>query len=278
MIRFDAYTATTSAMKPGDALGLLCGVLGPTNVDLKQGKGFHQFAERVAVRDDTGTEVGAFQWGGRHGDLLMIEVKGEHTPEAVERLRSHFPHRVTRVDSCADFDAPGAFQRLYRACRTVKKAHRIIGGKAGDWEDFPEKGRTLYLGAKSSTTRTRLYEKGKQAEYAHLSREDWVRLEVQVRPVKEAKEAYSSLSAEQVWGASRWTRDLASMVLQAHVDPHPAGSTYRKTDDERALEWMCRQYGTRLVSLAGDLGGWAELGLTMREVVMEQQRLKQQGR
>jgi predicted transcriptional regulator len=35
-----------------------------------------------------------------------------------------------------------------------------MGGKAGDWDDFPEKGRTLYLGSTSSPVRARLYEKG----------------------------------------------------------------------------------------------------------------------
>lgn len=272
MIRFDAYTATTEAVKPGDAISLLVGSGGFGGVTLHQGRGFHQFAERVAIRDNTGSEFGSVHWGGRHGDRVMIEVKGESTPGAVERLRSGFEHRCTRVDACADFDAPRAFERLYRACRVVKKAHSIIGGKAGDWEDFPEKGRTLYLGAKTSTTRMRLYEKGKQPEYVHLGRENWARIEVQVRPAKEAKTTYSTLSPEEVWGASRWTRDLAASVLKAHVDPHPAGSTYRKTEDEAAIDWMCRQYGQRLVSMAQDLGGWDVLGLTLRETIKEQQR------
>lgn len=272
MIRFDAYTATSEAIKPGDAVGILASSAGFTSVTLHQGRGFHRFAERIALKDHTGGEFGAVQWGGSHGDRVMIEVKGEHTPEAVERLRSGFEHRCTRVDACADFDAPRAFERLYRACRAVKRAHRIMGGKAGDWEDFPEKGRTLYLGAKTSTTRLRLYEKGKQPEYAHLARPDWTRIEVQVRPAKEAKTEFATLTPEEVWGASRWTRDVAGAVLKAHVDPHPAGSTYRKSEDDVAIEWMCRQYGQRLVSMANDLGGWDVLGLTLREIVNEQQR------
>ena len=32
---------------------------------------------------------------GKQGDLVMIEVKGEDTPKAVEALRSRFPHRCT---------------------------------------------------------------------------------------------------------------------------------------------------------------------------------------
>lgn len=276
MIRFDAYSATTQAAKAVDLVQLVADAVPGTpgaNWSMKQGKGFHQFGERVSFTQDGG-EFAAVMWGGRHGELVMLEAKGEHTPAVAEALRSRFPHRCTRVDSCADFDAPRAFERLYRSCRTVKKAHRIIGGKAGDWEDFPEKGRTLYLGARSSVARARLYEKGLQPEYAHLNRPDWTRLELQVRPAKEAKAEYAKLSPAEVWGASRWTRDLAAMALQNHVDPHPAGTTYRLTDRDAALNWMCRQYGPHLVSLADDLGGWAELGLTLREMVSEQRQAR----
>jgi hypothetical protein len=252
-------------------LQLLRNACGPTGFDkLTMGTGFHTFDQRISVRDDTGVEWSSIQWGGSQADRVMIEVKGERTPKAVEALRKRYPHRCTRVDACADFDAPKAFERLYRACRTVKKAHKIIGGKYGDWEDFPERGRTLYMGASSSVVRMRLYEKGLQPGYAHLQRPDWSRIEVQVRPAKEAKEAFSKLSALEVWGASKWTRDLAAQVLKAHVDPHPAGSTYRLTERETALRWMCKQYGAHMLSLAGDLGGWDMVGRTLGQMFHEQ--------
>lgn len=116
----------------------------------------------------------------------------------------------------------------------------------------------------------RLYEKGKQPEYAHLGRTNWARIEVQVRPLKIAKASFSKLSPEEVWGASRWTRDLAASVLKAHVDPHPSGTVYRKTEDEAAIDWMCKQYGKRLVSMAQDLGGWDVLGMTLGEIIKSQ--------
>jgi hypothetical protein len=273
MLRFDAYTATATGVKTDDFFQVLADAGGIGAFDkISKGKGYFAFAERLGVRDETGTEWGSISWGGRQGDRVMIEVKGERTPKAVEALRTRFPHRCTRVDACADFDAPRAFERLYRACRSVKTAHRIIGGKAGDWDDFPEKGRTLYLGAKTSPVRMRLYEKGKQVEYVHLERPNWSRMEVQVRPAKEAKDEFSRLSPEEVWGASRWTRDLAAMVLKEHVDPHPAGTTWRVSERDTALAWMCKQYGAHLVSLADDLGGWDCVGLTLQEIFREQKR------
>lgn len=268
MIRFDAYTATMKGPKPDDLVQILFEQVG-LNATFNKTRGFHTFGERLAIKDG-GSEVGAVQWGGRQGDRLMFEVKGEHSQKAAEALRARFPHRVTRVDACADFDAPGAFEALLGPSIEVKKARRIMGGKAGDWDDFPEKGRTLYLGSQSSPVRMRLYEKGLQPEYLHLKRPNWARIEVQVRPAKEAKDAFSGLAPIEVWGASRWTREIAAKVLHEHVDAHPAGTTYRLTDRETALRWMCKQYGAHLVGLASDLGGWECVGLTLNEILTEQ--------
>lgn len=270
MVRFDAYSATTTEACHTDLVQLLVDEVGVFNIGaMTETKGFHTFGHRIGLKDSTGSEVGSVSWGGRQGERVMFEVKGERTPACVERFRARYPHRCTRVDACADWDAPRSFDALLEPCMQVKKLHRLKGSKMGDWEDFPEDGRTLYLGAPSSPIRARLYEKGKQPEYRHLSKPDWVRLEVQVRPAKEAKTAFSALSAQEVWGASQWTRDLAAKVLEEHVEPHAAGTVWREASRERALGWMCKQYGAHLVSLAADLGGWECVGLTLGEMLKE---------
>lgn len=274
MVRFDAYTATTNALKPSDVLPWLANGIGRT---VHQGKGFHTFKERLAIKDASGQELGSVSYGGRQGDRIMVEVKGEATPEVVERLRGAAEHRCTRADACADFDVPGAWESLLKPVLEVKAEHKLYGEKRGDWE-FPEKGRTQYLGANSSPVRARLYEKGRQPEYRHLEMWNLCRLEVQVRPAKEAKSAYSKLSPLEVWGASRWTRQLAASVLQEHVDPHPAGTIRRDTTRDRALRWMALQYGPHLLSLADDLGGWDMLGRTLAEMVSEEQARAQRAR
>lgn len=269
MVRFDAYTATTTEAGHDQLAALF-----PPGLTVKQGRGFHQFGERLAFKDDTGSEVGSVQWGGAHskGEVCrsMIEVKGERTPEVVERLRSLCDHRVTRVDSCADFDAPGTFKRLLGACMRVKRAHRLKGRREGDWQDFPELGRTQYLGATSSSTQLRLYEKGRQPEYRHLERPDWVRAEVQVRPLMHAKREYSTLAPLDAWGASRWSQELARDILTEHVDPHRVGTTWRVSEPEKAIAWMCKQYGAHMLTMVEDLGSWECLGLTLRDLVAAQ--------
>jgi hypothetical protein len=269
MVRFDAYTATTSALKPSEAVGILFG----GSDTLAHGRGFFRFAERVAVKDRAGDEVGAVMFGGSQGDLVMLEAKGYRTPWFVDRLRSAAEHRCTRVDSCVDVERPGGFDELLATVMEVKVGHQLYGERRGDW-DFPEQGRTQYLGASSSPIRARLYEKGKQPDYRHLGRPDLVRLEIQVRPQKEAKQRYSQLSPLDVWGASKWTRELAGRVLEQQLDPHPPGTVRKDTKRDQALRWMCKQYGPHLVSLAEDLGSWDCLGLTLREMLAEQQRRK----
>jgi hypothetical protein len=271
MIRFDAYTATSTEAGSTDLMALF-----PPGLAVKEGRGFHHFAHRLAFKDDTGSEVGSVQWGGKHADFhrSMIEVKGERTPEVVERLRSLCDHRVTRMDSCADFDAPGAFKRLLGACMRVKRRHRLRGRREGDWQDFPELGRTQYLGATTSAVQLRLYEKGCQPEYRHLARPDWVRAEVQVRPMLHAKSRYSTVSAVDAWGASAWSQELAGEILADHVDPHRAGTVWRASERDKAIAWMCKQYGAHLSSLVEDLGNWECLGLTLRDLVDSQKDQK----
>lgn len=271
MLRFDGYTATTTEANHLELVDLFDYM--KNGFSVKQGHGFHQFANRVAFKDETGSEVGAVQWGGKQGDRTMIEVKGERSPEVVERLRSRYKHRCTRMDSAADFDAPGAFPRLLAVCMAVKRRHRLKGRREGDWEDFPELGRTQYLGSPQSVAMLRLYEKGRQPEYVHLARENWVRAEIQVRPAKDAKDHFSQVSAADAWGASTWSRDLAGEILADHVDPHPAGYTWRKTDLERRLDWVCRQAGPTLLELLAQVGSWECVGLTLGEKMKERNQV-----
>lgn len=273
MVRFDAYTATTRAAKPEDVLGLLVESTGGLRNTFREGQGFHSFGKRISMHDETGDQVGAIQYGGRQGDRVMLEVKGSCTPMVVEALRARWEHRCTRVDACADFERPGAFESILDAVMDVKHRHDLIGERRGDWEK-PELGRTQYLGSPKSPVRARLYEKGKQPEYRHLGRFDLVRLEVQVRPVKDAKDHFSTISAREVWGASKWTRELAAAALDEQIERHAAGTVWKRPDLERRLSWIAQQAGPTLLELVQELGSWECLGLTLRDAIEREKRSK----
>ena len=264
MATFDGYSATLMGARHEDVIPIL---FGPSDT-YRVGKGFHQFGRRATVTDVAGESVGAVQWGGRQGDRVMLEVKGSRTPSVVANFRHRYPdHRCTRVDSCEDFFESGIWERALGVVLDVKQRFKLKGERRGDW-DYPEDGRTQYLGAVTSPVRARLYEKGKEPGYRHLKGfTDWVRLELQVRPEKEAKTVYSALSATEVWGASPFSRELAGALLNASVGRVPAGTVFRESQRDRALRFMCRQYGAHLVSLASDLGDWQSVGLTLSELV-----------
>lgn len=272
---FDAYTAT--AHGPHEPLAQLVWRVAGASDTCKIGPGYHGFDYKRSYRGSDGVEWCSILWGGaRHGDLFMCEVKGERTPELVDAIRHEVPeHRCTRVDSAADLEQPDLWDRLLPTVLDIKKRYRLRGERRGDW-DFPEDGRTQYLGAPSSAVRVRMYEKGRQPEYRRLGRYDWVRVECQVRPEKHAKTLYASASPIDVWGASPYTRELAATILEAHVQPLPPYAARRENERDRALRFMCQQYGPHLLSLKDDLGDWQAVGLTLNEIIRENEVQRRQ--
>lgn len=253
MVEFDAYSATSRSWKVQDAIGLVW----VPGANPREGKGFHGFQTRYSfISPDTREEVAAVSTGGTHGDLVMVEVKGLNTRQIVPKLRESFPdHACTRVDACVDFDRPGAWDDILGILLDVKQEQRLKGEKRGDW-DFPEDGRTMYLGATTSPVRCRAYEKGKQPGYRSACRFDWVRLEAQVRPQKDARKVYSTLSAPQVWGASGWTRKIAQRAFALETGAFPAAGVKKDTDFVQRWEWVCAQAAPTLLEAIEVFGDW----------------------
>ena len=139
--------------------------------------------------------------------------------------------------------------------------------KAGDWEDFPEFGRTLYLGASTSAVKARMYEKESSPNTCTWANRIGVGL-VASQASQRGQEAFATLSPSEVWGASKWSRALAarsSTNISAHTRAPP-----RLSERDKALSWMVKQYGHHLVGLASDLGGWECVGLTLSEIIKDQ--------
>jgi hypothetical protein len=253
MLRFDAYTASVR----GVGFRELCAIVDFEGSKVTGGRGYHGYGERISFRDAGGTEIASVSHGGTNAKTPMLEVTGERTPKIVPVFREAFPaHSCSRVDSAYDLEKTGAWDELLGEVLAVKAKHKLKGEQRGDWQDFPEDGRTMYLGAPTSTVRTRLYEKGKQPEYRALGHPDWVRLEIQVRPAKDAKSVYAGLTPEQVWGASRYTRDLAARVLQKDLDAFPAGTVWKETSEQQKRRAGARQYGplfVRWLQQTGDI-------------------------
>lgn len=253
MVVFDGYTASVR----GVGFRELCALVDGEAVKAVSGRGKYGYGERISFRDSSGAEVAAVSYGGMNAKTPMIECKGDGAQIIVPAIRAAFPsHSCSRVDAAYDVSKPGAFDELLVEVLAVKAKHKLKGEKRGDWDDHPEDGRTMYLGAPTSPVRARLYEKGLTKGYRALGHRDWARLEVQVRPTKEAKKLFATLTPVEVWGASRSTRDLAARVLGLKLEPFPAGTVRKESSTERKRRNLVNQYGRPLlgwIDEAGDL-------------------------
>lgn len=270
-MRFDWYQATIPE-NPIVLVETLKSALAPDG-DIVEGRGRHNYHQSFRVRNARGERVAEVLAGGSNGDPNAT-ASGIVTPGFVDVVRGSWPeHRVTRFDAAEDMAQQGALEALEATCRGLAKDLGIKGRAVVP--DDPSEGRTYYLGAPSSDTRVRLYDKTAETR-AKLPPErhgevpdHWARLEVQVRPRKEWKLFAAQATPEQAWGFAGWTHELAKRALSLHIEriTMQAG---RETDDERAFRFMVLQYGSLLQRIYRDLGSWDCVGLTIGEAIAAQ--------
>lgn len=225
----------------------------------RRGKGRNGYAECFEIL--RGEDVLARVYGSspRVGEV-HIAVTSTACDEVVPVVRSRWPeHRVSRVDSAVDFAAD--FRDLDAASVAYAESHgisyRLVTDSSG--------GATRYLGSTSSEVMVRVYKKSEQMRALHPDRADEipdgiVRVELQARPGKrEVKERVSTMTAEGVWGLSKWARNFAAEVVggidAASVPTHFA----RPSNYSRSLHFLGVQYGPLMRARAQEIGAAATL-------------------
>lgn len=282
-MRLDWYSATV----PVTPALLLEAVADGLGASVQRCRPLHGYAQGFEFRRDD-TVIARMLAGGNNDANPHAWASGDDTMEFVGVVRNAFPvHNVSRIDSAEDVSKRGAYDELFRVCRSVKAETGVSGRQIVP--DEQGEGRTYYMGSPASAVRIRLYEKGKQwaaqiVKSASLRPtriqssdgklhdvEDWTRLEVQVRPEGTAKQTMATASAEAVWGASRWTRVLADRAMGLQIPPVEM-RVWHERDDDRALRFMAQQYGAMLIRLRDDCGDWKAAGMTIGDLVEEVQR------
>jgi len=234
-------------------------------------------------------QVATIMLGGNGGNVHAF-ASSDATDAFVDLVRTEYAgkHLVTRMDAAHDVVEGGAFNKLMRPCKRVAVAHRLGFQRVQD-RLHPEKGRTQYIGSKGSDHFGRLYEKGyEQAGKVkgllpgmvletitntvtgeQVRVDEWVRLELQVRPKGEiARRVAAEATPEQAWGFTAWSHELAHEALALDLE-RVYVRTKKISKDEEALRWMCQQYGGMLGRLQADLGDWACVGLEIGEVIKQ---------
>jgi len=258
-MRFDAYAGNVSGSRPFEVAEMLAfGVQGRSERARPRGR-YHDVFE---VKD--GADAVGWVAHDPQLDTAYFEVKGARTPDAVTTIRRHWAtaHRVSRMDACEDYSAPGAFDQLVAVldrCKDPRVHSDEIRPRDGD------RGRTIYFGSPSSRVYVRCYEAGKMKERLHFGRPDWARAEAQVRPGKSIeKMAAAFVSPLEAWGFGAWTKRAAEELSQVEV-PRFAPDTTPPTFDRTTL-YLARAFRRHFEEMLSDFGTWGCVGAELEAV------------
>lgn len=273
-MKWDWYAVTLPDVSPREVVAMLCKRLGGVAEDGRRRLGYAQNLRVVAASGDVLAEVlcGSI---GRNALHPHAVATGDRAPDFAQVLREEYPaHSVSRCDAAEDFDEEGAFERLTGVMMRIG-ADR---GVKGLWikPDDPDDGATYYLGGKSSSVTCRTYQKGlQQRKLVHPAlRADisphWARTEAQIRPPKrEGKALAATLTPAEVWGFATWSQMLAAEALALDVQRLEGLGWKPQSDDERAFDFLCRQYGPLLKRVHADLGKWDCVGMQIGHRIAE---------
>lgn len=160
---------------------------------------------------------------------------------------------VTRQDAALDVFDPEAFPLLVKAARSHAEASGMTTSVAGNW-DRPDRGRTFYLGARSSRFFHRIYEKGRKERVDP----SWIRCELEHKPDRYPDRiAATKLTASQLWAMHAGPIFGKSLDLDlAEVFDQPVEKSKRVArDSDRARRALASQYGKVIGQWLQESGG-----------------------
>lgn len=250
---FDWYRATVPAHH-SLLLDRLCSAIGEHTLD--RGRGRFNYLERTSILMEGEAVVNVLH-GGANGHP-NVESSGDNAPQLAGFLRQAWPeHKPTRIDVAIDFQGPNLFNSMVKLIGKFADTYRLNCTSVINRD--PTKGDTYYLGSRSSALFVRCYEKGKQIQTntcpgASIGLDDWVRLELECKPLKPFRLEAAKLEPSQFWGLSAWTRELVKEALSMEVEPLQM-RPQRVADHERAMRSLAAQYGPTLLRHLERCGG-----------------------
>lgn len=183
--------------------------------------------------------------GDNVGSATYVEFTGSSADFGAEFLRKRFPsdHHVMRVDAAIDFTFSKGYDHIVNEIIVPLAVRKNLACEPrGDWI-HGKKGKTFYIGGRSSVAYARFYEKGKQLG----GDADWLRLEFECKPKKlEQKLAAAHMTPLQLASSSKWAAELIKLLGQEPDVTQALHTSYEKTDKQRALEHMIKQYANTL--------------------------------
>lgn len=252
----DWYTATVDS--PTDAL--ISGLVDHFDAVSRELPVAHNGFKRAFEINHDGNRIAVVSFGGVNVRPSVL-ASGAPSQAVMNYLRS-LPclHAVSRMDAAIDFVGESAFDQITDIVLRILEEHKFRGvvpgiRQDGDW--IHGKGRTLYVGSRTSRTFFRLYEKTAERLAAGDQNvpENWVRAELEYKPATAAeKRRASALSPDDCWRASSWTRMLYSQLFATDLPMCLPASITRPSTRYRAISAMIRQYSPTLDSVRHEIG------------------------
>lgn len=190
----------------------------------------------------------------RAGDNPWCFATGSKSQDLMEFCQSlPFGFEVTRMDAALDLYDAEWFPILVDHGKRWANAHGLCTDQRGDWLN-PKRGRTWYLGARSSRFFHRIYEKGRKERVDP----NWIRCELEYKPQgREDRAAAGAMTAAQLWAMHAGPIFGSVLGLDlAEVFALPVHKPERvRRDVDRARGALCAQYGKVLGTWLQECGG-----------------------
>lgn len=264
MAKFDWYEATFHQVKPVDLMKHFEKAFDLSIIRPIPAKNGYTVGNAFFESSASDRKLVELWWEGNPG--VHVKATGDKSPLAAQLMRDFGNHNVTRVDACEDWIEAGLFNRIAPVFRKFALEHNISINMQGDWERG--KARTLYLGSRESTVQLCLYEKGYQMQ----ADPDWVRLEVRVKPKKDARLKCALLQPGDIFGCASWLVQCLACIGWDHLKTCSVGTVYRPDDEERARNALAGQYAAIVERWVSEVGSWENFGLSFTERLAELQK------
>ena len=283
-MRFDYYRASFPVGTDADQVIDHLALHNPDG-DLVEGRPRMGYEKCHTLRDDFGERWADVLHGGSNG--VLVETSDDCSPDVVEVIRQAWPHHVvTRADVCQDLvtEEQGLFAKLHPELQQVVAAHGRVKART-ILPDQRKQGTSYLIGSRQSETYIRVYQKpeelvasGKGHRNLSTFFDRWVRIEVEAKPQKDNRHRAAVFTPEEFWGLSRISRQVCSTALSIDVGKTSAIDYRSITAKERARRSLGKMFGNTLQTWKEELGSWAELGLSIRELLEELDRDKRRHR
>jgi len=158
---------------------------------------------------------------------------------------------VTRMDAALDVFDCSLFPVMVDAAKRWAASRDMVTNLAGDWIAC-ERGRTFYLGSRSSRCFHRIYEKGRKER----TDPNWLRCELEYKPQsKDERFSATVLTAPQLWAmhAGPIFGECLGLDLGEVFQSFPTARP--KRDYERSCQALAAQYGKTIQRWMRDTGG-----------------------